>query len=186
LKLRHERLRILPGPNTLSRSGRVFLVFALALFLLHAFVLLAVPHNPAAPLLSNLIQIACPVLAGGACLSAAHRSENFAKHFWLLFGASVFWWALAQSVATYYDSILQASVQEPWPSDIIYFLGMSVPLTILFIDQKKGFERKQWPRLFDLAQVFIIMLAVYLFTFDTPDKRLGKIRANRVDPGNVA
>jgi PAS domain S-box-containing protein len=72
-------------------------------------------------------------------------------------------------VATYYDSILHASVQEPWPSDVIYFLGMSVPLTILFIDQKKGFERKQWPRLFDLAQVFIIMLAVYLFTFDTPD-----------------
>jgi len=49
------------------------------------------------------------------------------------------------------------------------FLGMTVPLTILFIDQKNGFERKQWPRLFDLAQVFIIMLAVYLFTFDTPD-----------------
>jgi hypothetical protein len=86
----------------------------------------------------------------------------------LLFGASVLWWAVAQTVATYYDSI-HASVQEPWPSDIIYFLGMSVPLMILFIDQKNGFERKQWPRLFDLAQVFIIMLAVYLFTFDTPD-----------------
>jgi PAS domain S-box-containing protein len=159
----------LPGPNTLSRSGRVYVVLALAFFLLHAFVLLAVRHNSAAPLLSNLIQIACPILAGCACLSAARRSENFAKHFWLLFGVSVFWWALAQSVATYYDSILHASVQEPWPSDIIYFLGMSVPLTILFIDQRKGFERKQWPRLFDLAQVFIIMLAVYLFTFDTPD-----------------
>ena len=159
----------MPGPNTLSRSGRVYLAFALTLFLLHTFVLLAVAHNPAAPLLSNLIQIACPVLAGCACLSAARRSENFARHFWWLFGASVFCWALAQTVATYYDSMLHASVQEPWPSDIIYFLGMSVPLTILFIDRKNGFERKQWPRLFDLAQVFIIMLAVYLFTFDTPD-----------------
>ena len=103
----------MPGPNTLSRSGRVYLVLALAFLLLHALVLLAVPHNPAAPLLSNLIQIACPVLAGCACLSAARRLENFAKHFWLLFGASVFWWALAQTVATYYDSILHASVQEP-------------------------------------------------------------------------
>jgi PAS domain S-box-containing protein len=159
----------LPGPNTLSRGGRVYLAFALVLFLLHATLLLAAQRYPATPLLSNLIQIACPILAGFACLSAARQSKDFAKHFWMLFATGLFWWALAQTVATYYDSILHASVQEPWPSDILYFLGMSVPLTILFIDQKKGFERKQWPRLFDLAQVFIIMLAVYLFTFDTPD-----------------
>ena len=159
----------MPGPNTLSPSGRVYLAFALVLFLLHATLLLAAPHYAAAPLLSNLIQIACPILAGFAGLSAARQSKDFAKHFWMLFAAGVFCWALAQTVATYYDSILRASVQEPWPSDIIYFLGMSVPLTILFIDQKRGFERKQWPRLFDLAQVFIIMLAVYLFTFDTPE-----------------
>lgn len=157
------------GPNPLSRSGRVYLLFALALFAIHAFLILALPHYPYTPLLSNLVQIACPVLAGFACLSAARKSRDFAKHFWILFAVGVFWWAFAQTVATYYDSILHASVQEPWPSDIIYFLGMSVPFTILFIDQKKGFERQRWPLLFDLAQVFIIMLGVYLFTFDTPD-----------------
>jgi PAS domain S-box-containing protein len=159
----------LPGPSTLSRTGRVYLAFALVLFLAHAALLLLANNHPSTPLLSNLIQIACPVLAGLACLSAARRSEYFAKHFWLLFGTAIFGWTIAQIVATYYDSILNASVQEPWPSDIIYFLGMSVPLMILFIDQKRGFERKQWPRLFDLAQVFIVMLAVYLFTFDTPE-----------------
>lgn len=157
------------GPNPLSRSGRVYLLFALILFAIHAVLILAFPHYPATPLLSNLVQIACPVLAGLACLAAARQSHNFAKHFWILFAVSVFSWALAQTVATYYDSILHASVQEPWPSDIIYFLGMSVPFTILFIDPKKGFERQRWPLLFDLAQVFIIMLAVYLFTFDTPE-----------------
>jgi len=135
-----------------------------------------------------VIQIACPLLAGCACLSAARRSENFAKPLWLLFGASVFWWALAQTVATYYDSVLHASVQEPWPGDIIYFLGMSVPLTILFIDQKNGFERKQWPRLFDLAQVFIIMLA---FISSRLIRRMrgeavGNPRADCVDSGNFA
>ncbi|HXT24671.1 MAG TPA: ATP-binding protein [Candidatus Eisenbacteria bacterium] len=159
----------MPEPNTLSRTGFVYLISALALFFLHGALLLAGSNHPATPLASNLIQIACPALAGFACLSAARQAENFAKHFWLLFGTAVFGWAIAQTVATYYDSILHASVQEPWPSDMVYFLSMSVPLTILFIDQKRGFERKQWPRLFDLAQVFIIMLAVYLFTFDTPD-----------------
>jgi hypothetical protein len=65
----------LPGPNTLSPGGRVYLAFALVLFLLHATLLLAAPHYAAAPLLSNLIQIACPILAGFACLSAARQSK---------------------------------------------------------------------------------------------------------------
>jgi hypothetical protein len=60
-------------------------------------------NHPATPLLSNLIQIACPVLAGFACLSASRR-EKFFKHFWLLFGTGVFSWAIAQTVATYYGS----------------------------------------------------------------------------------
>jgi hypothetical protein len=105
----------------------------------------------------------------------------------VLFGASVLWRAPAQTVTTYYDSMLHASVQEPWPSDVLYFLGMSVPLTILFIDQKNGFERKQWPRPFYLARAFSIMPAVYLFTFDTPDAwRNGwwNLRADCVDSGN--
>ena len=159
----------MPGLTTLSKGQRYFLFSALALLLLHAAMLLVVPHNAYGPLVSNLIQIACPVLAALACISASRRAEKFAKHFWLLFAAGFFVWALAQTVATYYDSILHFPLQQPWPSDIVFFLSMSLPFMTLFIDREQGFEWKQWPRVFDLVQVLILMLAVYLFTFDTPD-----------------
>jgi PAS domain S-box-containing protein len=159
----------LPGPNTASRGGRVYLFLALALFLVHAAALLAAPSNHAVALLSNLIQIACPILAAISCLDAARRLRGFGRNFWLLFAAGFFVWTFAQTLATYYDSIIHASTQQPWPSDIIFFLSMSLPFMSLFIDQRKGFEWKQWPRIFDLVQVLILMLAVYLFTFDTPE-----------------
>ena len=159
----------MPGPNTVSRGRGVFLFFAFALFFLHAALLLAVPSNSLVPLLSNLIQSACSILAVLACLSASGRLENFGKHFWLLFAGGFFVWTSAQIVATYYDSIRHAPLQQPWPSDIIFFLSMSPPFMSLFIDQQKGFEWRQWPRIFDLLQVLILMLAVYLFIFDTPE-----------------
>ena len=159
----------MPGPTTLSRGQRYFLLAALALLLLHLALLLVVPHSVAVPPISNLIQIACPILAMCACISASRRLENFGKHFWMLFAAGFFVWALAQTVASYYDSILHVPTQQPWPSDIIFFLSMSLPFMTLFIDRQKGFEWKQWPRVFDLAQVLILMLAIFLFTFQTPD-----------------
>jgi PAS domain S-box-containing protein len=158
-----------PGLNTLSQGQRYFLFSALALLFLHVALLLAVPSSPAVPLLSNLIQIACPILAASACLSASRRTKNFGKHFWLLFAAGFFVWAFAQTIATYYDSILHVPTQQPWPSDIVFFLSMSLPFMTLFIDRQQGFEWKQWPRVFDLVQVLILMLAVFLFTFQTPD-----------------
>jgi PAS domain S-box-containing protein len=158
-----------PGLTTLSQGQRYYLLLALALLLLHLALLLLVPYSPAVPFLSNLIQIACPVLAASACIATSRRSENFARHFWMLFAAGFLVWAFAQAVATYYDSILHVPTQQPWPSDIVFFLSMSLPFMTLFIDRQQGFEWKQWPRVFDLVQVLILMLAVFLFTFQSPD-----------------
>jgi PAS domain S-box-containing protein len=150
-------------------------------FVLHAALLVAVPSYSVVPLVSNLIQTVCALLAASAAWSASRRMERFGRHFWLLVAAGFLLWCLAQTVATYYDSILHAPVQQPWPSDIIFFLSMSLPFMTLFIDRKNGFEWTQWPRFFDLAQVLILMIAVYLFIFDTPEAwkngwgRLGQI-----------
>jgi two-component system, cell cycle sensor histidine kinase and response regulator CckA len=159
----------LPGPNIPFRGRLIFVFFAVALFLAHAATLLAAPRHPAVPALSDLLQIACALLAAFACISAARRLEDFGRHFWLLFAAGFFIWTLAGLLSTYYEIVLHASIQQPWPSDIIYFLSMSLPFMSLFIDRDKGFEWKQWPRIFDLIQVIVLMLAAYLFTFETPE-----------------
>jgi len=155
-------------PHPDSRDRRVFLFLALALLLIHAALLLAAPSFSGISLLSNLLELCSAMLAAFACFRASRRTEHFAKHFWLLFAACCAIWSVAQVICTYYDSILHASLQQPWPSDVIFFLAMAPLAMTLFIDKEKGFDWEQWPRIFDLLQVVVLTLAAYSFTFDTP------------------
>jgi PAS domain S-box-containing protein len=95
--------------------------------------------------------------------------EGFGKHFWLLICSGFFIWSVAQLLATYYEDILRAPLQGPWPSDVIFFISMAPPFLALFLDADRGFEWKDWPRIFDLTQVVIFTVACYLFTFQTPE-----------------
>jgi len=147
---------------------RLFPAIALALFLLHATLLLAAPSKSVTPLLSNSIQLACAVLATVSCVYASHRLNRFGKHFWLLIAAGFSVWSVAQALVTYYDSILHTPLQSFWPSDIIFFLSMTPALMTLFIDSERGLEWKDWPRVLDLAQAVILMVAAYLFVFSEP------------------
>jgi PAS domain S-box-containing protein len=155
-------------PHKDSRGQRVFLLLAFALLLLQAAFLFGAPSFSATSLIANVIEFFCSALAAAACFSAACRSQYFAKHFWLLFAAGCAIWSVAQLMATYYDSILHRPLQQPWPSDVIFFLAMAPPAMTLFIDKERGFDLEQWPLTFDLLQVIILTVAAYLFTFDTP------------------
>jgi PAS domain S-box-containing protein len=155
-------------PHPDSRDQRLFLSLAFGLLLAHVFVLLAARSTSTISLLSNLVQLFSAILATCACVNAARQTQHFARHFWFLFAAFCGLWSLAQLLATYYDSILYAGLQQPWPSDAIFFLAMAPPAMTLLIDRERGFDWKQWPRIFDLLQVVILMLAAYLFTFESP------------------
>jgi hypothetical protein len=155
-------------PHPDSREQRAFLFLALALLPIHATLLLAGRPLSAVSLLSNLIQLFCALAAAAACVSASRRTKHFAKHFWLLFAAGCALWGAAQIIATYYDSILHVGLEQPWPSDVIFFLAMAPLSMTLFIDKERGFDWKQWPRIFELLQVIILLLAAYFFTFETP------------------
>jgi len=147
---------------------RLFPAMALALFLLHAVLFVAAPSNSASSLISNLIQFACSLLATLSALYAARRMSGFGKHFWLLSAAGFFVWTVAQAVATYCDSILHLALQQPWPSDVIFFLSMAPLMMTLFIHSERGLEWRDWPRVLDLVQVVILMVAAFLFIFAEP------------------
>ena len=159
----------LQGSIASGWGRRVFVFIALTLFLLHVILLLAVPSWSAAPLFSDLIQFACALLAAIACLFASRRMEGFGKHFWLLISSGFFVWSAAQLLVTYYEDILRAPLQGPWPSDVIFFISMAPPFLALFLDADRGFQWKDWPRIFDLTQVVIFTVACYLFAFQTPE-----------------
>lgn len=108
--------------------GRRLSVFsAAAIGPLHVALLVAAPSWSAKGLVSNLLQLSSASLAAVTCLYAARRMQGFGKHFWLLVSSGFFLWCTRQLIATYYDSVLRAPIQGPWPSDIIFFLSMARP-----------------------------------------------------------
>ena len=152
----------------LRRGSGVFLSLALVILVAHVALLLGARTWSYLPLVSNLIELASALLASIACTFAARRMEHFGKYFWVLVSAGFYAWSFAQVIETYYENIRHASLQSPWPSDIIFFLSMTPLLLTVFLDPQKGFDRKQWPRIFDMLQVVILTVAAYLFTFQTP------------------
>jgi len=153
-----------PEAKNLRRGFGIFLSLALIVLTAHAAVVIFARTWTYTSLVSNLIELASALLASIACTLAARRMENFGKYFWILVAAGFYTWSFAQVICTYYESILHASLQSPWPSDIIFFLSMTPLLMTVFLDPKKGFDRKQWPRIFDVLQVVILTVAAYLFT----------------------
>ena len=155
-------------PNTNRRGARVLVVLAGTIFLLHAAILALGPRLRGEALYSNAVQLASALLAMTTCIYVSRRTEAFARHFWAFAAAGFGVWSLAQILAGYYDSILHRSTNQPWPSDILFFVAMVPALMTLFIDQERGFQWKQWPRVFDLFQLIILTVAAYLFTFENP------------------
>jgi len=149
-------------------SRQAFLTIAAILFVAQVVVLLAAPSRTVASLYSNLIQLACALLAATSAAFASRRMTGFGRHFWILASAGFYIWAFAQALATYYDDVLHYSLQQPWPSDVIYFLSMAPAFMTLFIDSERGLEWKDWPRVLDLAQVVILTVAAYLLLFSSP------------------
>jgi two-component system cell cycle sensor histidine kinase/response regulator CckA len=154
--------------NSPGWGWRLLLCIALALFLLHAVVLTAAESKSATSLLSNLIQFAFGLLAAVSAAYASQQINRFGKHFWLLISAGFFVWSAGQLMVTYYDSIRHIPLQEPWPSDVVFFLSMAPAFMALFIDTERGLEWKNWPRILDLAQVVILTVAAYLLMFSSP------------------
>jgi PAS domain S-box-containing protein len=149
-------------------SWRLYAGLALTLFLVHAVLLFAAPHWSALPPLSNLIQLGCGALAAAAAWHASQRSTGFVKTFWRLQAAGFAIWMIAQTLATIYDSILHKSINEPWPSDILFFLWMTPAFLSLFLNTRQDRESRDWQQWLDFIQVGILVAAVYLFTFEVP------------------
>ena len=155
-------------PTHIGRGSRIFYILAGTVFALHALLLIGAGSAAFAPLISNLIQLASALLAATACLFAARHMERFGRHFWRFVAAGFLIWSFAQIICTYYENFLHASLQQPWPSDLIFFLSMVPASMTLLFDHEMGFEWRQWPRIFDLTQVIIVTLAVYSFFFEMP------------------
>ena len=78
---------------------------------------------------SGIIEFVLLLLVVAACLEAAARASGYAQRFWRLMGIAFALYAAGQVLATYYDSMLHASLLEWWPSDV-FFLFHCAPMAL--------------------------------------------------------
>jgi PAS domain S-box-containing protein len=159
--------------GTRDWSLRLFSLLALAIFALHGLLTLAAAHSSALPVFSNLLQLALGVLISAAAWRKASRSEGFARTFWRLQASGFAIWALAQSLATIYDTMLHRSLNEPWPSDVLFFVWITPAFLSLFLNPHGKPFKVEWQDWLDFAQVCIVVTSLYAFEFDTPPKGNG-------------
>jgi len=144
-------------------SRKIFVVAASAL----ACHFVAIGFHSA--LASSVIEFVLLLLAVAACFEAAARAEGYARRFWRLMGIAFALYAAGQILATYYDSILHASLLEWWPSDIFFLYHYAPMAMALFLADDSAESRVyRWQRWLDFVQIGIVSFSAYLFFLYLP------------------
>lgn len=113
---------------------------------------------------SNVIEFVFVVLVVAACFEAAGRTAGYARRFWRLMAVAFGVYALGQAMATYYDSILHASFEQYWPSDILFLFHVAPMALALFLGEDSAESRAyRWQRWLDFLQIGIASLSAYFF-----------------------
>ena len=145
-------------------AARKIMLIALAAFCCHVIGLTL--HSTIA---SNLIEFVMVLLAAMACFQAASRSLEYARRFWRLMGLAFVLYALGQAMATYYDSVLHASFNQWWPSDILFLFHVAPMALALFIGDESEMSRlTRTQRWLDFVQLGIVTLSAYFFFLYLP------------------
>src|SRR5229473_1046658 len=120
-------------------------------------------------LASSIIEFVLLLLATAACFEAAARAEGYARRFWRLMGVAFALYAAGQVLATYYDSVLHASLLEWWPSDIFFLYHYAPMAMALFLGDDSAESRVyRWQRWLDFLQIGIVSFSAYLFFLYVP------------------
>src|SRR6266850_1650447 len=144
-------------------SRKIFVFSAVALACHFAALAL---HSTIA---SNIIEFVLTVLVATACFEAASRAAGYARRFWRLIGAAFAIYAMGQAMATYYDSVLHASFEVWWPSDILFLFHVAPMAIVLFLGDDSADSRVyRWERWLDFLQIGIVALSAYFFFLYLP------------------
>ena len=151
-------------------TSRKILLISAAVFAAH-FAALAL-HSTLA---SSIVEFLLLILAVVACLQASSRGTGIARRFWRLMGIGFGLYAAGQVLATYYDSILHASLVEWWPSDILFLYHVAPMAMALFLTDDSPESRPYlWERRLDFIQIGIVSFSAYVFFLYFPMQGLRK------------
>src|SRR5262249_26180426 len=149
--------------ESMPSSPKIFLLSA-ALLACHFAALLL--HSTTA---SSIIEFLLVILVVAACLQASGCARGYARRFWRLMAIAFGLYALGQAMATYYDSVLHASLDQYWPSDILFLFHVGPMALALFLgDDSADSGLYRWQRWLDFLQIGIVSLSAYFFFLYLP------------------
>jgi len=134
-----------------------------ALFLIYELLFLR--PSPKSLLLSNSLDFAVVLVAALCCFYVALRSYSLVRQVWLLLAVALSLETAAQGLTTYYQSFTPASLLNPMPSDILFFVW-AAPVFMIFLprsdEESSGIDSL---RLLDFLQVAIVAVTIYVYFF---------------------
>src|SRR2546428_3375586 len=151
---------------------RKILALACVVVGLHIIEALTFGTSTLGSFLANWLQILACGLAAVMAFDASRRGHGLSRPFWLIFGASVAMWGLANLGWMYYEVVLHS---EPRTSSAVRFLfGFESVLIAmaLFLDQDKDSPRIDAESVLDFLQIGIVFFFIYVEFYYLPAHRL--------------
>lgn len=154
-----------------------FLLPGLAFILLgvHAAFLRTVSNHHATALVADLLQIGLGIIIALVAVHAAKHAAGFTQTFWRFQACGFSIWVLAQMLATVYDAVLHKPVDQPWPSDLLFFMWTTPIFLALFLNERCESQRIEWPQWLDFTQVVILVASAFVFAFEVPSHWRGSV-----------
>jgi PAS domain S-box-containing protein len=153
-----------------GKFARFAVAAGVMLALLQAINLELVRGAAAKLLLTNSLDTVIVLLASVCCVYAARRTSAYPRQLWLLLAAAFTLESLGQGISAYYQSFLPGAEQNPWPSDILFFVW-AAPVFMIFLPlSEEDSSRIDSIRLLDFLQVAILALTLYLYFFYAPSR----------------
>ena len=148
------------------------LILAAVIVVLHLFEAATLGTTATGSLLANLLEIFACGFAVVMAFGAYSRGRGLSRPFWLIVGAGIAMWGMANLGWMYYEVVLHS---EPPSASVVRFLfGLESVLiaTALFLDQDKDSPRIDAESALDFIQVGIVFFFIYLEYYYLPAHRL--------------
>src|SRR6266852_9768264 len=176
-KIDFERQNSVPIARVRQGMSRKPLILAAVIVVLHLFEAATLGTTATGSLLANLLEIFACGFAVVMSFGAYRRGQGMSRPFWLIVGAGIAMWGLANLGWMYYEVVLHS--EPPTTSAVRFLFGLESVLfaTALFLDQDKDSPRIDAESALDFIQIAIVFFFIYLEYYYLPARRLGNYSA---------
>src|SRR6266851_6277712 len=144
---------------------------------LHIVEALTLGTSTLGSFLANGLQLFACGFAAVMAFGASRRGRGLSRTFWLIFGASIAMWGVANLGWMYYEVVLYS--EPPATSAVRFLFGLERVLIAitLFLDKDKDSPRIDPESAFDFIQIGIVFFLIYLEFYYLPARRLDSYSA---------